>query len=115
MPAASSVLAVLGSVLSAHRLQLGQLQAPSTSRVWLQVIAPAAAGSPCLVLQTGNKSPRRGSYKVSIQGPPERKQAQTPMFALVSPLLKAPVVFFCKYSELSGQKMALLIASAGCS
>lgn len=51
---------------------------PITSRIWLQVIAWAASGSPCLVLQMGNKSPRRSSYKVSIHGPPKRKQAQTP-------------------------------------
>lgn len=105
--------AVLG-LCSVPRLQLGQLQAPITSRVWLQVIAPAASGSPCLVLQTGNKSPRRSSSEVSIQGPPKRKQGPDPNVCPGQPLLKAPVVFFSNCSELSGQKMPLLIASAGC-
>lgn len=97
VPAAGpSPLGSAGAVLRAHRLQLGQLQAvvPHSSRVWLQVIAPAASGSPCLALQTGNKSPGRSSYKVSVHGPPKRKQPQTPNVCPGQSLVKAPWVFF---------------------
>lgn len=104
-----------GAVLSAHKLQQRHLQAvvPITSRVWLQVITPAASGSPCLVLQTGHKSPGRSSYKVSIHGPPKRKQAQTPNVCPGQPPREGTRGFFSRSSELSGQSTPLLIASAG--
>lgn len=98
VPAASSPLGTAGGSVPT----LGQLQAlvPIPSRVWLQVIAPAAPGSPGLVLQTGNKSPRRSSHKVSIQAPPRGSRSRPQILVLVSPHTKAPLVFCSGCSEL---------------
>lgn len=45
--------------------------------------------------------------------PPRESRPRPQIFALVSPLVKAPAVFFSRYSEHSAQRMPLLIASAG--
>lgn len=59
------------------------------ARIWPQVIAPAASGSPCPALPPGNKCPERRSYKAWIQlitDPPRESISRAHTFALVNPL-----------------------------
>lgn len=69
-----------------------------TGRIWPQVIAPAASGSPRLALLPGNKSPKRSSYKVSIQliMDLQEKAAPDPKYLLWSAPLRRHQWFFSR-------------------